>query len=100
MRASSSYATDKWWGQWVQHGGRSPVLHRILRHDRAEWDKNEVWGGGESACGMVATFHVPGIVSRMGAPRCKKCCRKRGIPFGYGNPRNDESLPENMQREP
>jgi hypothetical protein len=35
---------------------------------------------------------MPGIFSRMGAPRCKRCCKAVGIPAGNGAPYNDDDL--------
>ena len=93
-------AVDHWWGKWVQHDGRSGILHRIDVHNCDEWEENEVSGYGVAACGFAAQFHVPGIFSRLDAPRCKKCCTKRGIAFGFGNPRNDKTLPIEVQETP
>jgi len=36
---------------------------------------------------------MPGIFSRMGAPRCKACCRALGLPEGDGAPYNS-NLPD------
>ena len=45
-----------------------------------------------TTCGMERVMRVPGIFSRMGAPRCKRCCRKLGWPEGVGSPKNDPTL--------
>lgn len=42
-----------------------------------------------SICGVVSDFQLPGFFSRMGAPRCKRCCRMLGIPEGNGAPSNE-----------
>jgi hypothetical protein len=41
------------------------------------------------ACGRTAaSLHIPGMFSRMGAPRCSGCCRSTGLPVGIGSPKN------------
>ena len=41
------------------------------------------------ACGRTAaSLHIPGMFSRMGAPRCSGCCRALGYEPGIGSPRN------------
>lgn len=45
--------------------------------------------GGRIRSGM---FFMPGIFSRMGLPRCAKCCAKVGLPKGDGTPWNDKEL--------
>ena len=52
---------------------------------------------GTTACGLSGRLSMPGIFSRIGAPRCKKCCRKVGIPDGNGAPYNDEALAEELK---
>jgi hypothetical protein len=37
-------------------------------------------------------FAMPGIFSRLGLPRCAKCCAKVGLPKGLGTPWNDKEL--------
>ena len=44
---------------------------------------------GTASCGLQTMFWIPGIFSRMGAPRCKRCCRATGLPQGKGSPKND-----------
>lgn len=44
------------------------------------------------ACGRVAaSLWIPGMFSRMGAERCKGCCRALGYPTGKGSPKNDDA---------
>lgn len=56
----------------------------------------EEWGGLYDVpitldCGRaVTTVLIPGILSRMGAPRCIRCCKATGLPVGKGSPKNDE----------
>ncbi len=42
------------------------------------------------ACGRrrPAAF-LPGPLSRMGTPRCARCCDQAGFPRGIGSPKND-----------
>ena len=53
---------------------------------------DEGLGRGTTTCGVRTTLNVPGLFSRMGELRCKKCCRKLGIPDGFGSPKNDIKL--------
>lgn len=85
--------TEHWRWRWVQlrAGG---VLHRVRRVDnRRDWLK---WSGGtaETVCGETGKgrMWMPGVVSRMAAPRCAKCCRKLGLPRGVGAPYNDPMI--------
>lgn len=44
------------------------------------------------ACGRTAgAVSIPGLFTRMGAPRCIGCCAVVGYPPGKGSPKNDES---------
>lgn len=44
------------------------------------------------ACGEVAaSAWIPGVFTRMGAERCKGCCRALGYPEGVGSPKNDQA---------
>ena len=41
-------------------------------------------------CGRVADYgYIPGVFTRMGAERCKRCCDVLGYPHGVGSPKND-----------
>ena len=60
----------------------------------AFWER-AVIGSEESsyaraACGVKAEWSAPGIFSRMGMPRCKRCCKAAGIEPGEGTPFNDK----------
>ena len=37
-------------------------------------------------------FSIPGLFSRMGATRCRKCCDALGWSRGTGSPKNDNRL--------
>lgn len=48
-------------------------------------------GMGVTECGVDAWLQIPGVFTRMGAPRCKTCCRVTGFPQGTGSPKNDKA---------
>jgi hypothetical protein len=54
------------------------------------WDneEEEVMGTGEAACGASGIFVVPGVLSRLGLPRCAHCCDRLSVPRGKGDPIN------------
>jgi len=44
------------------------------------------------ACGRTAAgVWIPGMFTRMGAQRCRGCCRATGLPEGKGSPKNDDA---------
>lgn len=47
--------------------------------------------GALTACGLRGWFSIPGVFTRMGAPRCAHCCRITGYPRGKGSPKNDDA---------
>ncbi len=64
-------------------------------HAPAEWDDPEGDGydeEGATACGRRGWLSIPGLFTRMGAERCKHCCRMTGFPQGVGSPKNDKTL--------
>lgn len=76
------------------------VLHHIHGVDLDTWNE---WWEQESvpgykhpevvaACGRRFAASLPGIFSRMGAPRCRGCCTRLGLPQGDGAPVNDVEL--------
>lgn len=54
--------------------------------------RGELSGVGETLCGRKGELQIPGVLSRMGLPRCHHCCRMVKMPDGLGNPRNDKKL--------
>jgi hypothetical protein len=120
-----SYPTfgDDWRKRWVQLGN-SAKLHRVAStvvyteeqiqaerdklHDKSlakyvdDWDVDGLCPRGiegTTACGRSGRLDMPGIFSRMGAPRCKQCCKKVGIPAGKGAPANDKTLTEEQRND-
>ena len=63
-------------------------LHRIAEPftvgDKNGWES----GTGRAVCGMRGVFEMPGVVSRLGRPRCIACCEALEIPSGDGAPYN------------
>lgn len=71
--------------QWSER--RGDKLHRL---SSITWELGleEIAGEGMTVCGRRGRLAMPGIFSRMRAPRCLDCCRALGIPPGNGAPRN------------
>lgn len=52
-----------------------------------------VWSPVRLACGrMAACVSIPGLFTRMGAERCRGCCRALGYPIGRGSPKNCDAI--------
>lgn len=62
------------------------TLHRIAR---AEHEMAFPGCAGVTVCGLMGTWEMPGLFSRLGAKRCWLCCKVLGIPGGKGNPYNE-----------
>ncbi len=63
---------------------------------KAFWER-ACWGSTQhptaaAICGTRSVWIAPGIFSRMGMPRCSRCCRALGISDGNGCPLNEEAL--------
>lgn len=60
---------------------------------RAEMEQDwVVWSSVRLSCGRLAGgVQIPGVFTRMGADRCKGCCRATGMPEGKGSPKNDKA---------
>lgn len=87
--SSSSRQKVDWAWEWVFYEPLGKVLHHVSRVAHAPTDQD--WRiSGESTCGLyLIPTGMPGVMSRIGAPRCKRCCRKLGLPEGFGNPHNE-----------
>jgi hypothetical protein len=76
---------------WVvaptHHGRRR--LHAPLRWD--DPDYHAMVTDGRTVCGLTGQLHIPGVFTRMGAQRCRHCCRMTGMPPGQGSPKNDDA---------
>lgn len=62
-------------------------LHRVVEIDHDELER-EGFAMGVAACSVYGRFQVPGVLSRLGLPRCAHCCRAVGVPVGNGNTLN------------
>lgn len=81
---------DDWRQRWMQRK-RGTRLHRVAE---IVWrDDDQINGHGITVCGERGFLDMPGILSRMGAPRCPRCCKALGVPQGDGAPYNDKTLP-------
>jgi hypothetical protein len=71
-------------------------LHAVLEFaDEHKADMETEWAvlsPVRLACGRVAAgVWIPGFGTRLGAERCKGCCRATGMPQGKGSPKNDDA---------
>jgi hypothetical protein len=63
-------------------------------HAPSQWDDPDYWAfveDGRTVCGYSGALRIPGLFTRMGAERCKRCCRMTGMPHGRGSPKNDDA---------
>jgi hypothetical protein len=85
---------DIWAYDWAQIGSRGVLLHAPVFTDQQRADLwEDVAGTGSTLCGQHDVYlHIPGVLSRMGADRCERCCDRAGYPHGRGSPKNDDNL--------
>lgn len=58
------------------------VLHRVAQ---ITWDDSDkIAGVGKTVCGRSGLLQTPGVLSRLGLPRCRQCCRILGLRQGNG----------------
>lgn len=77
---------------WVTDG-KSRCLHHLasIEGTVADWD-DCAGGPGVASCGRVGEWWtIPGLFTRMGANRCRSCCKAVGYPWGKGSPKNDDA---------
>jgi hypothetical protein len=76
---------DHWRSRWLV----LPSWGRLHRVSDIEWDDEYMIGGtGTTLCGRTGYLTMPGVFSRLGKPRCARCCRLAGVPEGDGAPFN------------
>ena len=77
---------DNWRSRWLALP-RSSSLHRVAS---ITWERADemIAGEGETVCGLAGRMTMPGMLNRMEAHRCTRCCDALGIPRGFGAPRN------------
>lgn len=74
---------------WIRRWLVLPSWNRLHRVSSINWyDDERLVGEGETLCGWYNVLQIPGVMSRLGLPRCKHCCRIMGIESGDGNPYN------------
>lgn len=74
---------------WVLLGDRGGVLHAVATLDGDIDDGDDAaCRPGRTACGRTGVLCIPGVLSRLGAPRCRRCCERTGMPHGAGSPVN------------
>ncbi len=82
-------SANDWHWRWVQRpAARAITLHRVKSYRARDDDWVRLYGV-LTVCGRAfKSTPMPGFCSRTGAPRCRRCCRRVGIPEGLGNPYN------------
>lgn len=84
----AAYLADLGRWDWLEAEGAS-VLHGpvTVTYDPDLWAAVDV----TFACGWhVERAYIPGLLTRMGAKRCSRCCDRMGYPRGVGSPKNDD----------
>ena len=81
-----------WHWRWLQApSARAVTLHRVVAYDAMD---EETWVpvrlvDATMVCGRRFPWAgMPGVLSRLGSPRCKSCCKRLGITAGFGAPFN------------
>lgn len=88
-----SYARDLVRFDWLTTKRWNRLHFADLDEDQVQEiaDATSVAGPVRLACGRTAaSVWIPGLFTRMGAQRCKGCCRALGYPQGKGSPKNDD----------
>lgn len=67
-------------------------LHHLATIENPETVDADWQADGVSTCGLRNRWVIPGVISRMGMPRCANCCARLGWPKGVGSPKNDDVL--------
>jgi hypothetical protein len=80
-----------WQWRWVYTLG-GDLLHRVAgTFSPPDSESEEFYTGVPivTVCGRYSRASMPGVMSRLGRPRCKHCCKGAGVPQGVGNPFNE-----------
>lgn len=87
--APAQFSDDYWIWRWV-YTAQGVVLHRVASpFDPTGMNAADPFEA-RTVCGMQRVLWVPGVMSRMGALRCRRCCRATGIDKdGFGSPYNE-----------
>lgn len=74
--------------------GEGHVLHAVGALDNGDMADEDWFGIGSTECGRAGELCIPGVFTRMKAPRCSRCCERTGMPQGNQSPKNvDECRP-------
>ena len=76
---------------WAMLGDGSVLHLPVTLEDPDGFDDGD-GSAGVVACGRRGGLWRPGVLSRLGAPRCARCCTASGTQPGVGSPRNDDTL--------
>jgi hypothetical protein len=81
---------EHWQWRWVYTPG-GDLLHRVAGTFTPPKPGTDAFFTGTpvvTVCGRKS-MAMPGVMSRLGRARCKRCCKGAGVPEGYGNPYNE-----------
>lgn len=83
---------DVWDYDWVWLGLYGKLIHApVFTPEERRFFSINLDGPGSTACGRHSDYlSVPGVLSRLSAKRCPRCCVAVGIPAGVGSPKNDD----------
>ncbi len=97
IEANAARAVEVAEWDWVCLPSWEKLHHARLIDDLESFD---LWrqGEGETACGRRGYLYIPGFATRLGAERCRHCCRKIGFPDGKGSPKNDRACRSLVER--
>jgi hypothetical protein len=88
LRSPLPLPVEHWRSRWLV----LPTWDRLHRVSEIEWEGDDAddlrHGTGTTLCGRKGYLQMPGVLSRMGLPRCAHCCRLAGVPRGDGAPFN------------
>ena len=101
MSSYPDFGND-WPKRWVYLEPRGRSLHRVASTIMPPGDQEAdglipIGIQGSTACGKIGRLSMPGVLSRMHAPRCARCCRLVGIPTGHGEPFNQAPFTEEQR---
>jgi hypothetical protein len=75
---------------WV-YTASAGALHAVRHLEFPAEFEMDAGGPGTTVCGVTTWLSIPGLFSRMGLRRCKRCCAAVGFPQGVGAPKNDDA---------
>jgi hypothetical protein len=91
LNTPAPLSNDEWHWRWQYADADDyDFLHRIAAPFSAKDKEGWEFEAGTAVCGLKGTFQMPGVMSRMGRPRCPKCCEIMSVPEGDGAPYNQK----------